>query len=344
MVALNDMIGQCFLIGFRGAELAKSNPVVADIRKRNLAGVILFDRFLAGNSQSNNILNAEQTARLIADLQNEAGDRLLVAVDQEGGMVSRFKEDRGFPTTLPAAQLGQFSDTEATRQAAEQTAGLLAGLGINLNLAPVADLNSFTANPIIGKYQRSFSADPAVVSRHVEVWIRAHHQHAVRCCLKHFPGHGSARTDSHLGFVDISTVWQNEELIPFAKMIEAGCADAIMTGHLYHRALDSQWPATLSASILNGLLREQMGFAGVIISDDLQMQAITSRYGLEEAAWMALAAGVDLLIFGNNLHYDPDLVKKCTVAIVSAVRRGDLSEERIYQAWQRVQRLKQLPR
>ena len=343
MISLHDMIGQCFLIGFRGAVLTKDNPVIKDIRDGNLGGVILFDRFLAGKSESNNILDAAQTTRLIADLQHEAGGSLLVAVDQEGGMVSRFKADRGFATTPPAGQLGQFSDTEPTRQAAEQTASLLAGLGINLNLAPVADLDSFAANPIIGTYQRSFSADPAQVSRHIEAWIRAHHRHAVRCCLKHFPGHGSARTDSHLGFVDISTTWREDELIPFADMIRAGCADAIMTGHLYHRALDSRWPATLSAPILNGLLREKMGFSGAIISDDLQMRAITDRYGLAEAAWMAMAAGVDLLILGNNLHYDPESVKKCTAAVVDALGRGDLHEERIFQAWQRVQRLKQPP-
>ncbi len=344
MIPLHDMIGQCFLIGFRGAVLTKDNPVIKDIRAGNLGGVILFDRFLAGKTESNNILSAAQTAGLIADLQSEAGGSLLVAVDQEGGKVSRFKAERGFATTPPVGQLGQFSDTEPTRQAAEQTATLLAGLGFNLNLAPVADLDSFAANPIIGAYQRSFSADPTRVSRHIEVWIHAHHRHSVRCCLKHFPGHGSARTDSHLGFVDISATWRDEELIPFANMISAGCADAIMTGHLYHRALDSRWPATLSEPILNGLLREKMGFSGAIISDDLQMRAITDRYGLAEAAWMAMAAGVDLLILGNNLHYDPEGVKKCTAAMVDAVGRGDLQEERIFQAWQRVQRLKQPPK
>jgi beta-N-acetylhexosaminidase len=338
---LKEKIGQLLIVGFEGASVNHNSPVIRDIKNANLGGVILFDRFLAKKLPMNNILSASQTLELIDDLQDCAHGTLLVAVDQEGGRVSRFKEDRGFPQTLPAAELGSAPDTTATTTAADSTARLLSELGFNLNLAPVVDLNSFANNPIIGKYQRSFSNDSQTVIEHAAAWVNAHRKHGILTCLKHFPGHGSAREDSHLGFVDISLTWQKEELIPYRQLMDRGMVDTVMTGHLFNSVLDSQYPATLSAKTLTGLLRNELGYTGPVISDDMQMRAITSRYGLEEAVCMAINAGVDLLVFGNNLDYDPQIVTKVINTLTLAVQRGTVAEEQIEAAWQRVQLLKQ---
>lgn len=338
---LKEKIGQLLIVGFEGAAVTHGSPVIHDIKESNLGGVILFDRFLAKQQPANNILSANQTLQLINDLQDCAQGTLLVAVDQEGGKVNRFKKERGFPQTPAAAELGCTLETTETAAAADCTAKLLSGLGFNLNLAPVVDLNSFTENPIIGKYQRSFSKDPHTVTEHAAAWIRAHRKHNILTCLKHFPGHGSAREDSHLGFVDISRTWQEDELIPYQRLINDGMVDTVMTGHLFNRVLDSNYPATLSATTVSGLLRKEMGYTGPVISDDMQMRAITSRYGLEEAVCVAINAGVDLLVFGNNLDYDPQIVTKVINALIVAVQRGTVAEEQIEAAWQRVQLLKQ---
>lgn len=332
---LEKLVGQLFIVGFKGSSITADSPVVADITKRNLGGVILFDRFLAEKKADNNIISREQVARLVGDLQQAANGELLVAVDQEGGKVNRFKAERGFPITPSAALLGQNNDTTSTAGAADQTARLLSELGITLNLAPVVDLNSYGDNPIIGKYQRSFSSDPDLVSAHAAAWIERHHRCNVRCCIKHFPGHGSSRDDSHLGFADISDTWRENELDPYRQLVDEGIVDSVMTGHLYNHGLDLEYPATLSKTTIGSLLRKEIGFTGPVLSDDLQMQAITSRYGLEEAACTALAAGVDILVIGNNLTYDSDIVRKLRRAVLDGLRTGTLTEERIVEAVQR---------
>lgn len=338
---LEQQIAQLLITGFKGDRLLPDSTLAADLRDRRLGGVILFDRLLAEGLPDNNIRSAGQTARLCADLQQCAGGDLLIAVDQEGGMVSRFKAERGFPVTASAARLGISPLPEETQSAAGQTAGMLAGMGINLNLAPVVDLDLEPDNPIIGRYQRSFSADPAVVCRHAAAWINAHRRRGVLCCLKHFPGHGSATADSHLGFVDISDSWREDELLPYRRLIAGGQADLIMVGHLFNRHLDPLLPATLSAAVIDGLLRRDLGFTGAVITDDLQMRAITDRYGLMEACVMALTAGADSIIIGNNLEHDPAIVATLVAGIMQAIRQGRLNGRRIDEAWRRVCKLKQ---
>lgn len=337
---LENQIAQLLITGFQGHRLDPRSQLALDLRQLSLGGVILFDRLLAKKLPDNNIISEEQTKALCSDLQDCAGDSLLIAVDQEGGKVSRFKAERGFPTTASAAALGRFRDSAATRASALGTARMLHGMGINLNLTPVVDLNLRDDNPIIARYERSFAGEAALVSLHAGAWIEAHREEGILCCLKHFPGHGSSASDSHLGFVDISETWDQVELAPYRDLIGTGQADAVMTGHLFNNRLDPQWPATLSKLTIDGLLRHDLGFSGAVVSDDLQMRAITDRYGLGEAAVMALTAGVDILIIGNNLEYDPLIVRKLVSHISRAVKEGLLAEERIFAAWQRVQQLK----
>ena len=339
-VTLREKIGQLFLIGFTGHTLSSDHPIVADIRGANLGGVILFNRFLAGKTDSHNIINAEQLQRLTADLQQEANGDLLIAVDQEGGKVNRFRKERGFPITPTAAALGKMADLQATAASARQTAQMLREVGVNFNLAPVVDLNINKNNPIIGFYDRSFSDNGQIVAAHAAAWIKEHRAQGIQCCLKHFPGHGSSDSDSHLGFVDISTSWTESELEPYQLLINAGHAEAIMVGHLINKTLDREYPATLSSSTLQELLRKKLRFPGLIVSDDMQMQAITNHFGLEEACCKALAAGIDLVIIGNNLVYHPNILTRTIDVIVMAVKRSEISEQRIEQAYRSVQKFK----
>ncbi len=339
---LEDSIGQLFILGFQGASLSSQTPVVEDITRHNLGGVLLFDRNLAMGKSDNNIIDARQVKELTAALQKTAALNnapLLIAVDQEGGTVSRFKQQRGFAETASAEQLAADSSLKSTREAAAQTAALLAATGINLNFAPVVDLNIFPENPIIGKLGRSFGNCAETVAQHAAAWIDEHHKRKILTCLKHFPGHGSSHTDSHLDFVDISESWQEKELHPYRLLIEQQKADAVMVGHLFHRDFDRQYPATLSAKAIN-LLRNKLQFTAPIIADDMQMKAITRQYGLAEACSRTIAAGVDLIIIGNNLEYDADILKKVKAALLQDVKKGIIKESRIVEAWQRIQQFK----
>jgi beta-N-acetylhexosaminidase len=199
---------------------------------------------------------------------------------------------------------------------------------VNFNLAPVVDLNVYPQNPIIGRYGRSFSAQASLVAAHASAWIDEHRRTGIGCCIKHFPGHGSSRSDSHLGFVDITDTWQEEELEPYRLLLDGGQVGAVMVGHLFHKTFDPVYP------------RGSLNFHGLVVSDDMQMKAITSHYGLAEGCCRALAAGVDLLIVGNNLEHDPHIFKKLKAAVLAAVDRGMLTEERIDEAYSAVENFK----
>ncbi len=333
--------GQLFMVGFQGATVTPKSQIIKDIKQYNLGGVILFDRLLARNRSENNILSPKQVKRLTEALQNTAQDSLLIAVDQEGGRVSRFSEQRGFPTTLSAERLSEAPLT-ATIEAAAQTAQMLSEAGCTINLAPVVDINSTPTNPVIGAVERSFGHDATTVANYAAAWIREHHRHGIHCCLKHFPGHGSSKKDSHHGFVDITKNWQPEELVPYQILQKKGLIDAVMTGHLYNKRFDKHYPATLSRPTLT-LLRDHIGFHGPVLSDDMQMRAITDHYGFDEGICLALAAGVDLIVVGNNLDYDQNIVKKLINAVIKGLDYGLLTEQRIIDAAKRVALLRTAP-
>lgn len=340
---LEKIIGQLFILGFNGSSIDQNHPIITDIKNRNLGGVILFDKLIANKKDTNNIVCPTQVKTLTTFLQDQASTPLLIAIDQEGGMVKRLKVETGFPATASAGDLGNHDDPILTAIHAGCTAQTLSLLGINYNLAPVVDLNIYPNNPVIGKIKRSFSDDPDTVIRHATIWIQEHKSRNILSCLKHFPGHGSSRTDSHLGFTDISTSWQEIELLPFIKLIgrtNQTQVDSVMLGHLFHSGLDNTYPTSLSYSVIQNLLRTQLGFKGVAITDDLQMKAITDKYGLEESVCLALAAGVDMIIVGNNLEYDPDFLQRAIPAVINAVEENRLPEARIHEAWQRVMDMK----
>ena len=337
---LRDMIGQMLLVGFRGISVDGASPILRDIREHNLGGVILFDRDVQLQSPERNIQSPEQVQTLTASLQANALVPLFIAVDQEGGRVRRFKEEQGFPPTPSAKVMGQGTPAQ-TRLEGERSGKLLASLGVNLNFAPVADVDVNPQSPAIGALERSFSADPDLVAIHAHSFSQGLLAQGVLPCLKHFPGHGSATADSHLGLTDISKTWTPVELRPYEVLIPLRASPMIMSGHLFLRQFDDVHPSTLSKAVLTGLLRQRLGFEGVIVSDDMQMRAITEHYGLAEAIVMAVEAGVDILVFGNNLDYDPEIVPKAIDILVKAVEDGRLSAERIAASYRRIQIAKQ---
>jgi beta-N-acetylhexosaminidase len=337
---LDLKIGQMLMVGFRGLEVYNEHFIMHDIRKRHVGGVVLFDYDIPTQQAVRNIESPSQVKVLIASLKSASAMPLLIAIDQEGGIIARLKERHGFPPTVSHQRLGGLNDLETTHKQAVLVAKTLADLGINLNLAPVVDLCINPDNPIIARYERCFSADPLVVTHHALQFIRAHHRQRVLCALKHFPGHGSSTADSHFGFTDVTDTWSRVELEPYIRIIEAGQADVIMTAHVFITNLDDQYPATLSQATITGILREELNYDGVVISDDMQMGAIIDHYGFEMAIRKAIEAGVDILVFANNSVYEEDVARRAIEVIRELVQAGTISEERIDESYRRIYRLK----
>jgi beta-N-acetylhexosaminidase len=337
---LEVKIGQMLMVGFRGLDVNNEHFIVQDIRERHLGGVFLFDYDIPTQQAVRNIESPSQVKALIASLKSVSATPMLVAIDQEGGIVTRLKERHGFPPTVSHQHLGELNDLETTHEQATFVAKTLADLGINLNLAPVVDLCANPDNPIIARYERCFSADPLVVTDHALQFIQAHHEQEVLCALKHFPGHGSSTADSHLGLTDVTDTWSRVELGPYVRIIEAGQADAIMTAHVFIANLDDRYPATLSQVTITGILREELNYDGVVISDDMQMGAIVNHYGFEMAIQKAIEAGVDILAFANNSVYEEDVAGRAIEVIRELVQAGTISEARIDESYRRIQRLK----
>ena len=340
---LDVKIGQMILAGFRGYTLKDKNPIVADLEDRRLGGVVLFDYDVALGKYKRNIKSPKQLQELDAELLDTTPiPPLLISVDQEGGKVNRLKPAYGFPPSYSQQYLGTLGDPEFTHECAATSAQTLKSVGINLNLAPVVDLNFNPTNPIIGKYERSFSADPDVVTTHALEVIEAHHEQGVLTTLKHFPGHGSSTGDSHLGFVDVTDTWDPVELEPFGNIIQVGMCDVVMTAHIFNAHLDPDYPATLSHATITGILRDQLGWDGVVISDDMGMGAIADHYGFEEAVGLSVQAGVDILAFANNSAiFDPTIPARAIEVIKGLVEDGVITEERIDASYQRIMSLKE---
>ncbi len=339
---IEQIIGQLFILGFKGTSFSDTKAIRRDISHGNLGGVILFDRFLAnGSREDHNILTLSQVKELIANLQKESDQTLFVGIDQEGGKVCRLKKEHGFFSIPSPEELGK-SGLECSRHTAIHTAQALVDLGFNLNFAPVADLAINEDNPVITKPGRSFSRNPQLVTDHCRIWLTEQHKQGIFGCLKHFPGHGSSALDSHNHFVDISKSWNKEELNPFIQLISEKCVHFIMTGHLFNKTLDSQYPATLSKNTLHHLLREKLSYTGIIVTDDMQMQAIISQYGLAEACVLALAAGADIVTIGNNLQYRSNLLDHLRQQVLEALKNRTLSEEQLFAKYERIVRTKNL--
>lgn len=336
--SLEAQIGQMLMVAFQGSHLPADHPILADIRQRNLGGVILFN--YGGNAQkpAGNIESPTQLRALTTRLQKAAAIPLLIAIDQEGGRIVRLKQEFGFPATDSFQYLGQRNDPALTHDRSAIIARTLRRAGVNLNLSPVVDLDRNRHNPVIGGLERSFGEAPERVYRHARQVILAHHAEGVLCALKHFPGHGSSAGDSHHGFVDVTDTWSADELLPYRKLIGEGLADVVLTAHVFNGRLDPQHPATLSAPVIDGLLRGELGFDGVVLSDDLTMGAITRHYTHAEAVERAIHAGVDILLIADS---SAETTVRTIDVIRELVARGAVSRERIEHSYRRILALKQ---
>ncbi|MFJ7997960.1 glycoside hydrolase family 3 protein [Streptomyces sp. NPDC096310] len=283
-----------------------------------------------------NIATSEQLAALTRRLREERDD-ILVAIDEEGGDVTRLEVRQG--SSFPGNHaLGAVDDPDLTRDVARELGRRLAACGVNLNWAPSADVNSNPDNPVIGV--RSFGADPELVARHTVAYVEGLQSAGVAACVKHFPGHGDTAVDSHHSLpridADLATL-HARDLLPFRAAVAAG-SRSVMSAHILLPALDPDHPATLSPRILTGLLREELGFQGPIITDGIEMRAIAEAYGIERGSVLAIAAGADAICVGGGLA-DEDTVLRLRDALVAAVRSGELPEERLADAAARMRGL-----
>lgn len=338
-ISLEEKIGQMLIVGFRGSELKEAPTLIKQMKSGLVGGVILYDIDILSNNSPRNVISPDQVLKLCVDLQKANKIPLLIAIDQEGGLVNRLPSNLGFPTTLSASTCGEDPTLITTHTNSETIAKALLEAGINLNFAPVLDLRLQSDSPLTIR-QRCFSNDPKQVSDHAKVYLDSHRDQNVITCLKHFPGLGSAKKDSHLGFVDITETWSEKELLPFSNLIAGGNVDCIMLSHAFNKNLDPIYPASLSAKVIEGLLRKQFGFTGVVITDDMQMGAISKNYTFEQTILLAIEAGSDILLFGNQQEYDPDIAEKAFKEILKLVSTGKISAERIDQSYQRIQALK----
>jgi beta-N-acetylhexosaminidase len=318
MGELERLASTCILPGFEG-------PRVPDWVRRRLAeglgGVVLY---------AWNVESREQLRALTSDLLSERPD-LLIAIDEEGGDVTRLEASTG--SSYPGnAALGVVDDVELTERVARSLGTELADVGVNLDFAPVADVNTNPLNPVIGT--RSFGSDGDLVARHVAGSVRGLQEAGVAACAKHFPGHGDTALDSHLALPVVDSI-EAVALTPFRAAIDAG-VQAIMTAHIVVRAAGDT-PATMNAGILDDLLRGDLGYAGVVVTDALEMKAISETVGVEGGAVRAIAAGADALCLGHDLF--DEAVESVRDALVGAVRTGRLSEERLTGAAARVEEL-----
>lgn len=339
--ALTAQLGQLLLVGFQGTTLegnAELRHLLCDVK---VGGVILYESDVA-TRRPRNISSPEQVHRLTQDLaalaQSCAGLIPLIAADNEGGPVMRLNARVGYPPTLGHGELGAEDDLALTELEARRIGTMLREAGIDWNLAPVVDLGVNPFNTVVVQSGRTFSQSPERVTAHARVYIRGMRAAGILTALKHFPGHGSSFEDSHRGVVDVTNTANPEaELLPYRTLITEGVADAVMTAHVFNRNLDPDYPATLSRLTITGGLREGLGFQGLVVSDDLLMEGIVSRYGIEEAAVLALQAGVDLLLLSHNtLTQDQSATDRVIAAIGRALQEGRLSPEMVETALARV--------
>lgn len=338
-VPLERKIAQMLLFGFRG-EVSDSSSIVYDIRERGIGGVIIFDGNVTPTGDGDNPV--KRIKEMCTTLQSSAPEKLIIAIDQEGGRVNRLKAKYGFTPSVTAEYLGKLNSEDSSRYYYGKMANQLKELGINLNFGPDTDVNINPECPIIGAKGRSYSASPAIVNKHARFFIEEHHKHGIKTSIKHFPGHGSSLADSHLGFTDVSNTWKSKELIPFKYFIQNSLCDMVMVSHTFNSKFDKEYPASLSRLTIDSLLRKKLGYDGIVITDDMNMKAITSNYSFAEAMELTINAGVDMIIINSNVTSEGEsTVKQAIDTIVSLVRDGKISSQRIDEAYNRVVRFKE---
>lgn len=337
---LDAMIGQMVFVGFKGMDVndPEIQPFLVSLAKGHVGGVVLYEPDFI-TKQPRNIRSKEQVRALIDALQKISPIPLFVAVDQEGGLVQRLKTQHGI-TPMPSAREMGKGTPEATRAMAFGVGTELRAVGINLNIAPVLDIDINPASEGLGAKERVYSADPQTVIAHAKAFAQGMHEAGLVAVYKHFPGQGSATADTHLGLSDITGSWSRAELEPYKALLQQNFPAIVLTSSMFNRNLDPNFPCSLSPSVVRGLLREELGWAGVTMSGDIQMKAVSDYFGFEDAIALALKAGQDIPLVPNNLVYDPDMAEKVFQRIRSLVDDGTIPKQQIEGSSARILRLK----
>ncbi len=340
--ALRDRIGQMIMVGFRGITPREAQPTLHNIGEGNVGAVVLFD-VDAETGGPRNIQSPGQLRELVAALKEVGRIPVLVTVDAEGGFYHRLKERYGFAPATPAATMGERNDLEYTRSEARVTATELARAGIDMNLAPVVDLLN-PANLTVSARRRSFSSDPVMVAAHARAFILGHKDVGVLTALKHFPGMGGVLKPYAPGVGELIQSWSTAELQPYRSLNDDGLIDAVLASRVTHPEIDERDPGCLSARTIDGLLRDDIGFEGVVLTDAMEMLPIWDVYGFERGILKAIEAGCDMLLFCNEsgiVPYSDERAPAAVQVILDAIERGDVSEERINKSCARILALKE---
>ncbi|MCF6243452.1 MAG: glycosyl hydrolase [Sulfurovum sp.] len=340
-VTLEEKIGQMLMVGFYGTTADKNSQICKDIKKYNIGAVILFDYNPVNKNKPKNIARKSQLKQLTKELQDCSKDgKLLIAVDQEGGKVQRLKRKYGFYGKFPKASDVIKMNQGQIKSTYEKMSLELKSVGINYDLAPVVDLDINMKNHVIHGLGRSFGKDPKIVAKYASTFIDAMHKNGVLTSIKHFPGHGSSMGDTHKGYVDVTKLWKKVELEPYRLLKDK--ADTVMVAHVFNKKLDSKYPASLSYKTITKILRWKLGYHGVVITDDLQMGAISKKYGLKNTLQLAINAGNDILLIGNQLDSKRvKTTKKLVNTIRNLIESGKVRKKTIEKAYTRIQKLKE---
>lgn len=332
--SLEEMVGQMIMVGVGGSKPSDKwvKQIETDIKKGRVGGVILF---------ANNIENPTQLKKLTSYLSSvKTKQPLFIAVDQEGGKVQRLNKKNGFDSYPSAYEVSRNKTLLEGYNIYKKMADELKEYGFNINFAPVVDININPNSPAIGAKKRSYSAKEEIVIAYSSEFLRAQKDAGIISVLKHFPGHGSAISDSHKRLTDVSHTWEYRELKPYYSFIKYEKTDAIMVGHINLQKFDKIYPASLSKKMVKGLLRGQLEFDGVVFSDDMQMKAISDIYGFDHSIILAINAGVDVLVYSSYFTKKSSVIKEVTQTIVEAVKSGKIDITTIEDSYKRIIRLK----
>jgi beta-N-acetylhexosaminidase len=338
---LHDRLGQMMMVGFRGLTEREAEPTLRRIGEGSIGALVLYDADTPSGGPRN-VTSPRQLQELVAAVKATGPIPPLVAVDAEGGFFQKLSTQHGFPATSPASEMGDRNDLDYTRGHAAVIARMLAEAGIDINLAPVVDLHNH-ANWSSSYLRRTISADAAIVVAHAREFILTHHRHGILGTLKHFPGLQGVQRPYSPGVGELIEDWSEIELEPFRVLISEGLADAVLTTRSTYPQLHPHCPACLSKKIVEGMLRTDLGFDGVVMSDLVELQAIWDAFGLAAGSVLAVNAGIDVIFMANVTRlvpYSDDRAEEVIRVLADAVGRGEIEESRIDQACRRVMNLK----
>lgn len=332
---LDFKTGQMIITGFSGNSIHSRGfkRIIKELKKGEISGVILF---------SKNIKSKDDLTSMIQEIKAASAVPAFISIDNEGGKIQRFDyknpdfEEFQFKSAKEISAL----DLTSAREEYAKMAQSLEKTGINFNFAPCVDLD-LNPDSIISKKERSYGKDPETVSKYAEIFIEEHNKRKIITSIKHFPGHGSAKGDTHKGFVDNSATFSKEEIMSYKNLKNYDNLNTVMVSHIFNKNFDEKYPASLSKKTIKGLLKEEIGFKGIVVSDDFDMGAIRKNYPLREIVVQAVNSGIDLMIFSNNISKnDASISKKIRKIIKEEIKNGNIEEKNIDESFRKILELK----